>query len=209
MILETIVVGMLQVNCYLIGDGTTNKGIIVDPGDEPDRIMDYVDRTGLKVVQLLCTHGHFDHIGAVGELRDALGAQILLHRDDLIVYQHSYEVAREWGLDAEPQPEPDLLIDEGYSIELGASRLSVIHTPGHSPGGICLIGTDFVLTGDTIFAGSIGRTDFPGGDYNAIGRSFRRIMGLGDTIRLLPGHGPASTIGYERVYNPFCSEFLR
>lgn len=209
MILETIVVGMLQVNCYIIGDNATGKGILIDPGDEADRIMEHVVRSGLKIGQMICTHGHFDHIGALGELRDALGTKIVLHKDEKIVYQRSYEVARGWGLDAEPQPEPDLFIEEGYTIDLGTLSIRVIHTPGHSPGGICLVGSDFVITGDTLFAGSIGRTDFPGSDYRAMGASFRRLMGLKDHFKVLPGHGPSSTIGYESSYNPFCSEFLR
>ncbi len=208
MIIEKIVVGMLQVNCYIIGSKDSGKGVIIDPGDEPDRIIDLVGTTGLEIKEIICTHGHFDHIGAAGELKNYLGALVLLHREDILVYKHSYEVAQEWGLDAEPQPEPDLYITEGHLIDLGSTTMRVIHTPGHSPGSICLTGEGFVLTGDTLFAGSIGRTDFPGGDYNRIGKSFRMLMALDNSTKVMPGHGPSSTIGYERQHNPFAAEFL-
>lgn len=208
MTIERIIVGMLQANCYLIGDRDSMMAILVDPGDEPDRLIDIIKDFGFAVSEIVCTHGHFDHVGAVGDLKTALGAKVLLHKDDLLVYKHSYKIAQEWGFDAIAQPEPDLLIEEGYKIHLGNQTIEIIHTPGHSPGSVCLVGGDFVITGDTLFAGSVGRTDFPGGDYQKLGDSFRRLMALDKSTKVLPGHGPSSTIGYERSFNPFSKEFL-
>jgi len=207
MILETFIVGPLQVNCYLIADEKTLTGIIVDPGDEPDRIIELTKDLKVNIQYILCTHGHFDHIGAVGEIKDVFGAKIILHKEDLVVYQNSYKIALTWGLSAEEQPMPDLLISEGEIIQLDGLMLNIINTPGHTPGSICAIGNGFILTGDTLFAGSIGRTDFPGGDYKKMGNSFRRLMSLDRNLKIFPGHGPFSTIGQELATNPFVYEF--
>lgn len=209
MILQSLVVGPLQVNCFIIGDEKSKKGLIIDPGDEPDRIIDLASDLDLQINYVICTHGHFDHIGAVDDIKNAFNCHIVLHKDDLIVYQNSYRIALSWGLDANEQSMPDMLIEEGEVIMLGESKFYIIHTPGHSPGSICILGKDFVVTGDTLFAGSIGRTDFPGGDYNKIGQSFKRLMSYDKSLKVLPGHGPFSTIAEELSTNPFVDEFCK
>lgn len=205
---ETFVVGMLQVNCYILIDEDTKESIIIDPGDEPDRLIDFIVENKLTVDYIVCTHGHFDHIGAVSDIKLHLSPQILIHKDEVLVYKKSHEIGRLWGFDVDEPPDADLLVDEGDTIDFGNHRLTILHTPGHSPGGICILGKDFVITGDTLFAGSIGRTDLPGGDYNLIGRSYKRLMMLDEGIKILPGHGQTSYIGAEKRSNPFSLEFL-
>ncbi|MCX8026895.1 MAG: MBL fold metallo-hydrolase [Thermodesulfovibrionales bacterium] len=207
--IQTFVVGMLQVNCYVLIDEETKECIMVDPGDEPDRLLDFIMKDNLDLRYIVCTHGHFDHIGAIKDIKNQLpSAKILLHKDEVVVYKKSFEIGRQWGFDVDEPPDADVLIEEGFDICFGNQTIKTIHTPGHSPGGICLIGKDFVITGDTLFAGSIGRTDLPGGDYSLIGRSYKRLMQLGDDMKVMPGHGPVSYIGIEKRSNPFSSEFL-
>lgn len=206
--IETYAVGPLQDNCIILSDEESKEAMVVDPGDEPDRITDYIRDAGLKVKYILCTHGHFDHIGAVGDLKKETGAAVVLHADEVGVYQAQEKVAAMWGFDLEPQPQPDLLVKEGDILTLGDAAFHVLHTPGHSPGGICLYGEGIVVTGDTLFAGSIGRTDLPGGDYSKLRESFVRLMTLPDNTVVLPGHGLETTIGRERKENMFADEFL-
>ena len=206
MTIEKIVVGTLENNCYLIGDEATREVMIVDPGDEPDRILDLVEKKGYKVTHIVFTHAHFDHVAAVEELKEETGAQIVLHRDDLELYDNAQTQARVWGFEIDPLPRPDVLVGEGDEIVIGSLRFQVLHTPGHSRGGICLLGEGVVVTGDTLFAGSVGRTDLHGGDIGELRKSFSRLMQLPDTTRVLPGHGPESTIAKERADNFFSSE---
>jgi hydroxyacylglutathione hydrolase len=207
MIVKTIVVGPLQVNCHIIGDETTGKAMIIDPGDEPDIIVDAVRKKNLTVEYIVCTHGHFDHVGAVADIKKETGAKIVLHQDDLEIYDSAAELAHFFGLDLEPQPAPDILVTEGDHIVIGTLNFAVSQSPGHSPGGIVLYGEGIVITGDTLFAGSIGRTDLPGGDERAIRKSLGRLMSLPEGTAVLCGHGPSSTIGREKKENPFASMF--
>jgi glyoxylase-like metal-dependent hydrolase (beta-lactamase superfamily II) len=207
MIVKTIVVGPLQVNCHIIGDETTGKAMIVDPGDEPEMILDAARKKNLTVEYIVCTHGHFDHVGAVADIQKGTGAKIVLHQGDLEIYDSAAELAHYFGLDLEPQPTPDILIAEGDTIEVGTLRFAVQQSPGHSPGGIVLYGGGIVITGDTLFAGSIGRTDLPGGDERAIRKSLGRLMSLPEDTAVLCGHGPSSTIGREKRENPFAGMF--
>ncbi len=207
MIIKSLVVGPLEVNCYIIGDEETKKAMIVDPGDEPDRIIDLIKEDSLTPVYIFCTHAHFDHVGAVPELKEDTGAKILLHKDEKEIYEAARDMAAFWGYDIPPLPEPDLFVKEGDTIEVGKLNFKVLHTPGHSPGGICLYGNGIVITGDTLFAGSVGRTDFHGGDLNKLKESFKRLLTLPENTEVLPGHGPKSTIGIEKRENFFIEEF--
>ncbi len=208
MILEKLIVGPLEENTYVIGDEATRQAIVVDPGDEPDRIIDIIRDKNLQVHSVICTHTHFDHVGAVGDIRKATGAKILIHKDDLKVYETAKDQAAFWGYDIDDIPEPDGFIDEGDVIEAGNLKFKVMHTPGHSPGGICLYGEGILLSGDTIFKGSVGRTDFPGGSMEELKKSFRRLLNLPQDTKIYSGHGPETTVGMEKKTNFFVNEFL-
>ncbi len=209
MLIKSIVVGMLQVNCYIVAEESSKKALVIDPGDEPDRILDAIKGYGLKVEYIICTHGHFDHVGAVNDVKDSTGAQVILHKDEFAMYNGARDMAAFWGYEIAPLPEPDILTREGNIIKIGDLGFEVLHTPGHSPGGICLYGHDIVITGDTLFAGSVGRADFTGGDIGKLKKSFQRLMTLPEKIKALPGHGPQTTIGREKKENMFSEEFLK
>ena len=206
MVIKKLVVGPLENNCFIVADEKIKECIVIDPGDEPDRILDLIKENDFQVKYIVCTHAHFDHIAAISEIKEATRATIVLHRDDVGIYNSSKEHARLWGFELESQPAPDRFVSEGDSVEVGDLRFEVLHAPGHSPGGICLYGEGIVITGDTLFAGSVGRTDLPGGDIRKLKQSFKRLMSLADEVRVLPGHGPESTIGRERADNFFVSE---
>ena len=186
--LKKMAVGQLQANCYILGCSKTKEGVVIDPGGDTLRIVKEVSKAGIKIEKILLTHGHFDHTDGATQLRKITGAPVLIHPLDAP------------GLGFTPDGE----LKDGETFYAGTYKVSVIHTPGHSPGGVCFHAPGAVFTGDTLFAGSIGRTDFPGGDYNAlISGVINRIFPLGDDLRVYPGHGPASTIGRERMMNPF------
>lgn len=206
--IKRIIVGPLQVNCFIIADEYSKKAMVVDPGDEPDRIIDIINKDKLIVEYIVCTHGHFDHVGAVSDLKNITSASVLLHKNELEIYRAALDMAAFWGYELDPLPDPDVFIKEGDVIEFGNLKFNVLHTPGHSPGGICIYGEGIVITGDVIFAGSVGRTDFYGGDMNRLKDSFRRIMSLPEDTKMLPGHGPDSTIGNEKRENAFSKDFL-
>lgn len=201
MVVRSLVVGPLEENCFIIADEESKKAMVIDPGDEPGRIMEIIRNDGLSVDYIVCTHAHFDHIGVVGEIQQGTGAKIVVHKSELELYHSAKDQAAFWGYDVEPLPEPDMFVAEGDVIRLGSLAFKVIHTPGHSPGGICLFGEGLVITGDTLFAGSVGRTDFYGGDIVKLKRSFERLMSLSAATEVLSGHGPASTIGKEQSGN--------
>lgn len=203
---EIIAVGPLAANCVVIWEGRRLEAIIVDPGDEPERIVDFVKKGALKVKCIVCTHAHFDHVGAVPEVKSETGAFIALHAAEMEIWEGVRDQAALWGYEIGPMPPPDLLLKDGDFIAMGESRFQVIHTPGHSPGGICLYGFGLAVTGDTLFAGSIGRTDFYGGDHGLMMQSLRRLARLPAGTVVLPGHGSSSTIGEEVKNNPFYQE---
>jgi glyoxylase-like metal-dependent hydrolase (beta-lactamase superfamily II) len=208
MILERFVVGPLEENTYVVGDEVTKEALVVDPGDESDRLVDFINDKGLQVNTIILTHAHFDHVGASGDIKKATGGKILFHKEDLGVYETAKDQAALWGYDIDDIPEPDGFVDEGDEITAGGLKFKVLHTPGHSPGGICLYGEGILLTGDTIFKGSVGRTDFPGGSTEELKKSFRRLLDLPEDTKIYSGHGPETSVGIEKKTNYFVNEFL-
>lgn len=206
MFLRNIIVGPLQVNCFTVADEITKEAMIIDPGDEPDRILELIRENNFKVKYIVCTHAHFDHVGAITEIKDETEAKIVIHKDESEIYEGARDQAAFWGYELEPLPEPDMFVDEGDKLEIGNLKFEVFHSPGHSPGGICLYGEGVVFSGDTLFAGSVGRTDFYGGDINKLKKSFKRLMSLDPDIKVLAGHGPTSSIKQEKASNFFMDE---
>ncbi|MDK2816391.1 MAG: hydroxyacylglutathione hydrolase [Moorella sp. (in: firmicutes)] len=207
MYLKNLVVGPIGTNCYLVGCQETKEGAIIDPGAEGERILAVAREAGLKIRYIINTHGHIDHIGANGTIKNATGAAILIHNNDApCLTDPGRNLSVLMGA-RERSPAADRLLQDGDTITIGRTiTLTVIHTPGHTPGGICLKGEGLIFTGDTLFAGSIGRTDFPGGSFNQLLNSIKeKLFVLEDNLKIYPGHGPASTIGAERAENPFFS----
>ncbi len=203
MFIQSLTVGPIQATCFIVGDEQTKEAVVIDPGDEARRIFSGLQKHSLTLKYIINTHGHFDHVGANKALKSLTGAPILIHQGDAPMLSGLSGSARMWGMQAEDSP-PDQLIKDGDRITFGQITLQVIHTPGHSPGGISLYTPKVVFVGDTLFAGSIGRTDFPGGDYDLLISGVRnRLFVLGDDVQVFPGHGPDTTIGYEKKYNPF------
>jgi glyoxylase-like metal-dependent hydrolase (beta-lactamase superfamily II) len=204
MIVESVVVGPLMVNCYVLGCETSREGVVVDPGDDADRILEAISRLGLKVVAVINTHGHFDHTGGNRRILTETGAGLFIHELDAPMLARAVDTAAMFGLTAENSPPPSGFLREGDFIDFGEYRLRVLHTPGHTLGGCSLYWEGMVFTGDTLFADSVGRTDFPGGSSVALGKSIReKLMTLPDDTIVYPGHGPSTTIGRERKHNPY------
>lgn len=204
MLVETLVVGWFAANCYIVGCPTTREAMIVDPGDEAERILEAVEQLKVTVRCIVDTHAHADHIGANREVKDATGAPLYIHRLDAPLLADPARNLSAWTGDPLPPVAPARLLEDGNSIEVGQLRFQVLHTPGHTPGGICLAGEGAVFSGDTLFAGSVGRSDFPGGSHVTLIRSIKdKLMVLPDETVVYPGHGPTTTIGEERASNPF------
>lgn len=204
MIFETVIVGQLAVNCYILGCEKTGKGIVIDPGADADRIIPVLSKHGLKIVHVVNTHGHFDHVGGNRKILRVTGADLLLHEADVPLLSRAVATAAAFGLSAENSPHPDGHLLDGMTIPFGDYELKVLHTPGHTPGGCCLYREGMVITGDTLFADSVGRTDFPGGSLEALMKSIHdKLLTLPDDTVVYPGHGPTSTIGWERIRNPY------
>lgn len=204
MIVASLPTGPLEVNCYLLGCEHTKKAAVIDPGGDVETILQTLRQRQLSAVMVINTHGHFDHIGGNRGIIDATACELLIHRDDAPLLQHAAEHAQLFGLSTTRSPEPSRLLADGDMIALGDLSIRVIHTPGHSPGGICLHVDDYLFVGDTLFNGSIGRTDLPGGDHHLLIDNIRtKLLCLADATRVCPGHGPMTTIGQEKRYNPF------
>ncbi len=201
---ETLVVGPIEENCYVLRDDDTSEGIIIDPGDNGQEILAYVRDNGIQVKLIVNTHGHWDHIGAVDFLRDELAVGLAIHADDASMLTATREEMAAYSVFAGGKRPAEILLKDGDTISFGNSSLKVIHTPGHTRGGICLYGGGCLFSGDTLFAGSVGRTDFPGGDYRAILHSVNvQLEQVDDAARVFPGHGPATRMGRERRCNPY------
>ncbi len=201
-----LTVGPLDVNCYLIWDRDTRKAAIIDPGGDSDDIIRQVSSLELSVEWVLITHGHPDHCFDAGAVAREYGARVGMHQADLrpLSDVEVQLLAMVYDLSAYQQPTPTDLLSDGDTITLGESKVRVLHTPGHSQGGLCFVTDAGVFCGDTIFAGSVGRTDFPGGSYEQLIESIRtRILTMDDSTPLYPGHGPETTVGAERRANPF------
>jgi len=209
MILETFPVGPLQCNCTILADEETREAIVIDPGDDIHRIHRRLTTLGLTLKQILITHAHIDHIGGALKLKSLTGAPIFLNEDDLPLLRIMAEQAAWVGVDTPETAPPDEALTDGRRVGLDTYPAQVLHTPGHTQGSVCLhfAPLKMVLAGDTLFAGSIGRTDLPGGNSQQIIESIQgRLLTLPDETRVVPGHGPATTIGAERRINPFLNE---
>ena len=197
-------VGPLQSNSYLLADEVTREAALFDPGMESEPVADVLARERLTVTAIINTHGHFDHVFGNAWFKAKTGAPLLMHRADLDLVKRLEEQSLYFGFRATPSPPPDRFLEEGDEVRVGGIRLRVLHTPGHSPGGICLVTDGTAFVGDTLFAGSIGRTDLPGGSAETLLTSIReKLLTLPDDTVIYPGHGPATTIGHERRHNPF------
>ncbi len=198
-----LVVGRLQTNCYILQSG--KEAIVIDAGDEADRIRRFLTDMGTKPKMIIATHTHFDHVLGVQGLRAETSAPFLIHKDDLPMLESMQtRVQQIMGFKVPPPPKVDSYLKEGDQLTLGDETIRVIHTPGHSPGSISLAGKSYVFTGDALFNKSIGRTDLPGGDYETLIRSIKKkLFELSDNTIVYPGHGPETTIGDEKLANPF------
>lgn len=207
-IFEHLVVGPLQCNCYIVGDPETREAIVIDPGDDADRLAASLASRALTVTAIVATHAHFDHIVAAERLRALTGAPFYLHAEDKPLLAWMQESGRLFlGMDLPPPPEVDTEAREGDRLIAGSVGLEIVHTPGHSPGSISLVADEGVFSGDTLFAGSIGRTDLPGGDMRALLDAVRdKLFRLDQDLTVYPGHGPSTTLAAEREHNPFVGE---
>ncbi|MDZ7334539.1 MAG: MBL fold metallo-hydrolase [candidate division KSB1 bacterium] len=204
MILNKITAGPLGVNCYIIGCEATGAGAVIDPGDEAPVILEHIKQQRIDVKFILLTHGHVDHLAHLSRIKRELGAEFLMHQDDVFLLKGLFAQALMFGLPNPGNPKPDRFISDGDEIALGKLKIKVLHTPGHSPGSVSYFVDNKLFVGDLIFAGSIGRTDLPGGDYQKLIRSVEsKIFTLPDDTIIYPGHGPETTVGQEKATNPF------
>ncbi len=208
LLVDSVIVSPFQTNCYIVACPKTREGIIIDPGDEPERILAVVKFHKVNVKAIVATHGHLDHVLAVKAVKEATGATFFLPELDLPLVQNAHIQARSYGCLAEPVPHPDEFLCEGQTLTIGEISFQVLHLPGHTPGHIALYfdsphGSKHLFSGDVLFAGSVGRTDLPGGSWEQLQSSLNRLMSLPDETIVYPGHGLRTTIGKERLYNPF------
>jgi len=206
LIIERLVVGPFQTNCYIVGDEVTGEGIVIDPGGDADLILETVQSKKLNVKLVVNTHGHVDHIMANGKVMEATGAPLAIHPDDVGMLTNPLRSFALFVGKIHPSPPATVLLEEGAMVELGSVKLEVLHTPGHSAGSVSLWCAEekVVFSGDVLFNMGIGRTDFPGGSYRVLLQSIRdKLFTLPDETVVYPGHGPETTIGFERVHNPF------
>jgi len=210
MLMEIKAVGPFFKNGFVIGCEQTREAVLIDPGDEVAQLLAAAEKQSLSIRHILLTHAHIDHITGVDAAKKTLNVPVYLHRDDLFLYERAVEMGAMFGMKVRPAPPVDIFYTPGQVIGFGGYEAVAHHTPGHCPGGVCLeirkkgeAGKDLVV-GDTLFAGSIGRTDLPGGDLKVLLASIRDVLfTFGDDARVYPGHGPATTIGQERRTNPF------
>ncbi|MCK4427959.1 MAG: MBL fold metallo-hydrolase [candidate division Zixibacteria bacterium] len=204
MVLEILTVGELVTNCYILGDEKTQEAVVIDPGGDFEIIEAHLKKLKLEVKYIILTHGHVDHIGALSQLKKATKAEILIHsKDSAMLYDPNQNLSIFSG-DKITATKADRLLEEGDIIQCSGIKLEVLHTPGHTPGGISLLTDKMIFTGDALFCGSIGRTDFPDSSYQELISSIKdKLLSKDDDFIIYPGHGPSSTIGEERKNNPF------
>ena len=204
MIIKKLEVGPIMANCFILGGESTKEAVVIDPGDDADRILMELGKSNLKVKYLINTHGHFDHVSANKRMKEATGAQIAIHPEDEPMLHELSQSALMFGLASENSPPADILLKDGDEVTFGEITLQVIHTPGHSKGGISLYTKGHLFSGDTLFAGSIGRTDLAGGDYDTLISNIKeKLLIFDDDTIVYTGHGPETTIGNEKRMNPF------
>jgi glyoxylase-like metal-dependent hydrolase (beta-lactamase superfamily II) len=222
MILESAAVGPFFKNGFVVGCERTREAVFIDPGDEVEQLLSFIAAEQLTVRHILLTHAHVDHVSGVAEAKRVLGAPIYLHQDDLFIYQNAVRTGMMFGLTVEEPPPVDRCYEApfdlatGKPITFGDYEVRVLHTPGHCPGGVCLAiakqgdaGAPHLFVGDTLFAGSIGRTDLPGGNYDTLLKAITGVLfAFPDDSIVYSGHGPETTIGRERTTNPFVLEYL-
>ncbi len=202
--------GQFAENCYLLASRRTREAVIVDPGEEPALFLAELDTRGWSLGAIWLTHAHVDHIMGVGAIRSATGVPIHLHPADRALYDQLPRQAQWMGLELDPAPAPDQELTDGQRLTVGDTELVVRHTPGHSPGSVSFLGPGFVFGGDVLFSGSIGRTDLPGGDLPTLMHSLQSVfLTLPDSTLVYSGHGPETTIGVERLTNPFLTGVYR
>ncbi|NBI06927.1 MBL fold metallo-hydrolase [Senegalia massiliensis] len=207
MIIENLSSGVYGGNCYIISSDDNSEGIVIDPADNTNEIIDFIERHNIEVKYIVLTHGHGDHIGGIGDLKQKTNAQILIHKEDREMLMN-----KELNLSSKmpmvtTEIEPDRVLEDGQIIDFGELNAEIIHTPGHTRGCISIKIGNNIFTGDTLFKGSIGRTDLYGGSYDDIIKSIEnKLMIYDDEVTIYPGHGGSSTIGYERKVNPFLNK---
>lgn len=201
---ERIPVGPIAMNSYIVYCTETGEGIIIDPGDEVEYLWQRVSDIGVQLSQIVLTHGHWDHILHLKKFQEISGLDAIAHPDDMILFSEIEKIAALYGLQSSGPANVKFSLLEGDEVKVGNTTFSVRHTPGHSPGSVSLISDDLAIVGDVLFFQSIGRTDLPGGSHPQLLASIEsKLMNLDDDVRVLPGHGETTTIGFERVHNPF------
>lgn len=201
--------GAFDQNGLLVWCARSGKALLIDPGAAVEDMLTAARESQLEVVRIVLTHAHLDHVDGLARAKKATGAPILLHQDDMPLYRAAPTQAQWFGIELEALPEIDAFLTEGELIQFGDCELQVLHTPGHAPGHVILVGDGMAIVGDCVFAGSIGRTDLPGGDFQTLMSSIRRrILTLPDETTLYSGHGPETTVGHERATNPFLTQQL-
>lgn len=207
MILETFPVGLLQCNCTIAGDETTGEAIVIDPGDDPDLILSKLNAHNLTLKEIICTHTHIDHVGAIFELQQKAGTPASIHKADLFLFEELETQAQWLGMPAPKRGTIDRFLNDGSSVRCSGVDLGILHTPGHTPGSTCFLlenGRNILFAGDTLFQNSIGRTDLWGGSMPQILSSIhKKLLTLDDDTLVIAGHGPSTTVGHERRNNPF------
>jgi hydroxyacylglutathione hydrolase len=207
--IQSLTVGALEENCYLVIDESTNRAVLIDPGDESKRLLAALHASGATLEGIWLTHAHFDHVGGIAGVLREHPVPVHMHPLDAPVLEVAVDYALRYGVLIEEPPPPDRELAHGDRVRVGSQEFSVMHVPGHAPGHVAFHNDEVVFGGDVLFAGSIGTTDIPFGDRAALDASLARLVALGDGLTLLPGHGPATTLGRERMTNPFVSGAAR
>ncbi|MDR1168599.1 MAG: MBL fold metallo-hydrolase [Heliobacteriaceae bacterium] len=194
--------GPIQANNYLVTDKESKEAVLIDCTEKNDEILDAVDDLGVKTKYILLTHGHFDHVLGVNEMKNALNAEVLIHSGDVCQLENTNSILSVFGFGSSETPKHDRFVNDGDELFIGRTKIKVIHTPGHTNGGVCYLIEDKLFSGDTLFLESVGRTDLAGGDFDKLENSVKNVLfKLDENITVYPGHGPETTIGHEKLYN--------